>query len=75
MTRDAQILAIVRQLFFIRHEEEVLLEHDPYAPNEGPNHERYKALLAERATLWRALTKASPPTTKGASRPWPSSPG
>jgi hypothetical protein len=65
MTRDAQTLAICRQLLFIQHEQEALVEHDEYAPEaESPNHERYKALLAERATLWRALTKASPPTTK-----------
>ena len=63
MKTDAQTLAICRQLAFIHHEEEALVEHDPYAPNEGPNHERHKALLAEWATLAEALSKAAPPTT------------
>ncbi len=60
---DAQTIDICRHLLFIHHEEEALVEQDPYAPDRGPNHERHKALLAEYATLAAALTKAAPPST------------
>jgi hypothetical protein len=64
MKIDAQTLSICKALLFIHHEEEALVEHDPYAPEEGtPNHARHQALLAEWATLAEALTKAAPPTT------------
>jgi len=63
MKTDAQIRDICSQLLFVHHETEVLVDHDHDAPDEGPNHERHKALLAEYATLAEALTKAAPPRT------------
>lgn len=63
MNSDAQTVAICQQLLFIRREEEELVQRDPYAPNEGPNHARHQALLAEEATLLAALARAQPPRT------------
>lgn len=64
MKTDAQVIDICRHFLFIEHEEARLVERDPYAPEEGtPNHARHQALLAERAALGYALSKATPPKT------------
>jgi hypothetical protein len=64
MKIDAQ--TICRQLLFVHREEEALVEHDPYAPEEGtPNHARHETLLAEEAALLAALAKVQPRTRQG----------
>ena len=66
MKTDARTIAVCEQLLFIHHEQEALIDLDPYAPNPdetGPNHRRYEALLAEEATLLAALAKAPAPRT------------
>lgn len=64
MKTGARTLAICRQMLFIHHEQEVLVERDPDAPEVwSPNHTRYETLAAEWATLADALTKAPAPRT------------
>jgi hypothetical protein len=62
-SRDARTIDLCLQMRASQEEQAVLLDRDPHAPDAGPNHPQYEALLAEYAALANKLTKAPPPTS------------
>jgi hypothetical protein len=63
-SRDAEIITNAAKLVAQEHERDVLTEGDPSSSDDGPLHERYRAILAEDRLAYQRLAELGRPDSR-----------
>lgn len=63
MTADAELIALCERLVALRRQECLICTEDPLAPDEGPQHARFEAVLDEQNQMEKRIYDTPEPVS------------